>query len=66
MTKEQIAALEIKPEEEGWYFVTLFQLKKDNKKDPDEFNDFIFFNGNNYEYENGYEWCYVSKILFKE
>ena len=65
MTKEQIAALEVKPEKEGWYFVNLFQFEKDEEKYPDEFNEFIYFNGMDYDYTNGYEGCYVSNICWK-
>ncbi len=65
MTQEQIIQNEVRPNNEGWYFVTLFQFKKQSEKDVDEFNDFIYFDGNNYDYTYGYEGCYVSKIIFE-
>jgi len=43
MTPEEIHFLEVRPREKEWYFVTLFQFKKKDEKDPDYIRDYVFY-----------------------
>ena len=61
MTKEEFDLLEVRPENKGWYFVTLFQFKKEDPNWPDCFTDWVEFDGVKWDYDT-YDNCYVCFI----
>ena len=66
MNAEKIAAMEVKASSEGWYYVSLFQYKKEEEKDPDYFNEWLFFDGKEWDYSGYKDCCYVCFLHKKE
>ncbi len=59
--------LEVRPKEPGFYFVTLYQYKKEKPEHPDYFRDWMQLDGEQWLYDGGYEGCcYVCFIHRKE
>ena len=54
-------AMEVRPENSGWYFVTLFQFEKEEKENPDYIKDWVEYDGEAWQCD-GYENCYVCFI----
>lgn len=54
MEKDEFDFMEVKPLNNGWYYVTLFQFEKILPEDPDYIIDWLEFDGNNWIYD-GYE-----------
>lgn len=65
LSPEEIAALEVRPEKCGWYFVTLCQYEKDDPEDPDCIKEYLYFDTLiGWEYCGEYLGsCYVSEII---
>lgn len=56
MNKEEYDLMEVKAKERGFYFVTLFQFKKEKPEHPDYIRDWLEFDGEDWVY-GGYEGC---------
>lgn len=62
MNQQEFEIMEVKPINEGWYFVSMYQYNKDRPEYPDYIKDWMHFDGQKWEYE-GYEGkCYVCFI----
>jgi len=66
MNKEEFEAMEVKPEVEGWYWVTLFQSKKDEPKDPTYVKEWVEFIGDDWDYRELKDRFYVCFIHKRE
>jgi hypothetical protein len=67
MTLDKVKSLEIKPDGAGFYFVTLFQYNKKEPKHPEYFQDWLEFDGEDWDYYGEYKHrslvCIVHKKL---
>lgn len=66
MDKEEFDAMEVKPKDSGFYFVTLYQFKKEKPEHPNYIRDWLEFNGTNWEYDGFEGSCYVCFIEKKD
>ena len=55
-----------KPLEKGWYYVTLYQFKKGEAWHADYFEDWVGFDGENWDYTGTGDSCRVCAIHRKE
>lgn len=63
LDQSAIKMLEVRPKKEGFYFVTLYQYKKEEVEHPDYFEDWLEFDGQSWDYNGGYcGTCYVCFI----
>ena len=62
MDKDEFTFMEVKPNKEGWYFITLFQFKKERISHPDYIKDWMFYNGESWNYGLYEGCCYVCFI----
>lgn len=64
--EDAIKALEVKPRDEGWYKVTLFQYAKEDDSHPSVIREYLFYDGENWDYCGEYKGsCYVCFISEK-
>ena len=54
------------PESPGWYFVTFHQFNKQDETDPDYFNEWVEFDGVDWEYKDYEERSIITKIIKRE
>lgn len=62
---EDIHEQEARPDSKGWYFVELFQYKKEDAKDPDLINDYVFYDGEKWDMGEYAGTCVVNTIFRK-
>ena len=62
MDTEEFKAMEVKPKEKAFYFVTLFQFDKEKPEHPDYIRDWLEFEGKNWAYDGFEGSCYVCFI----
>lgn len=62
MDTEKVNALEVKPENKGWYRVTMHQFKKTNAAQADYVRDSSYFDGDEWDYRDRDGRCYVCFI----
>ena len=61
MYSSEFEAMEVKPKEKDFYFVTLFQFEKEKPEYPDYIRDWLEFDGEAWDY-GGFDNCYVCFI----
>ena len=66
MTQEEFDCMEVRPTRRGWYFVTLYQFDKVDPKHPDYIRDWLFFEGDKWDYGDYTGFCYVCFIHKKQ
>lgn len=66
MTKEEFGFMEVKPKDQGWYYVTMFQYEKLDPKHPDHIKDWLEFDGTAWDYALYSGCCYVCFIYKQE
>jgi hypothetical protein len=64
MTPEEIAFMEVKPKDEGMYFVTLVKIVKRGDNPTEHIRDWLFYDGVEWDYRE-YQCCYVCFIREK-
>lgn len=64
MDENKIKALEVKPltKNKCWYLVTLHQCIKEHEDHPDYFQEWIYFDGENWDYWGYTGVCYCCFI----
>ena len=62
MDKEDFDIMEVKAERQGWYKVTLYQFKKEKPEYPDYIQEWVEFVGENWDYRERKNSCYVCFI----
>jgi hypothetical protein len=63
MNKNKFSIMEVKPDRKGYYFVTLHQFKKEEELHPDYIQDWLEYDGSEWDYFAGYsDTCYVCFI----
>ena len=56
--------IEVKPNDAGWYFVTMHQYKKEEAHHPDYITDWLGFDGVAWDY--GDYCCHVVSVLRRD
>ena len=65
MDKGKLNSLEVRPLKSGWYWVTMYQYKKEDQEDPDYIREWVEFINGRWDY-GYYDGCYVCFIHKKE
>lgn len=65
-TDENIRLLEVRTKNDGWYWVTLYQYRKEDDTDPDYINEWVESVNGEWDYGAYAGSCYVCFIHKKE
>lgn len=66
MNKEKFDLLEVRAKKEGRYLVTLYQFERIVEKDQDYISEWLYFDGEKWDYGVYEGTCYVCFIHDKE
>lgn len=67
ISKDKFDLLEVRANTEGFYFVTMYQFDKIDIDHPDYIKDWLYFDGDKWEYCGEYkDACYVCFIHSKD